>query len=687
MIGYRRDIDGLRTIAVMPVVLFHADVSGLSGGFVGVDIFFVISGFLITSILHRQISAGTFSIINFYERRARRILPALFAVILATLAVSYFVFMPAEFEDTAASALATVFFVSNILFWSETGYFSPGIYDRPLLHTWSLAIEEQFYIFFPPLMMLLAFLKQRPRLVIGGVTLLSFALSAMTTSMRPDMAYYLLPWRAWELGVGAFIALSIADIQIRRGLREVLSLLGLAMIAYAIVSFDKATVFPGAAALLPVAGAGLLLICGGRGDILSDRVLSTGPMVGLGLISYSLYLWHWPVIVFYQQLTLERPALGGVIVVVGLSILLAWLSWRFIEAPFRRHSAPKSELTEGMVWSRRGIFGASLTSGLLISALSLMVMLGQGWSWRLPEDAVRLAAFREDKHPRLRECTARGANAWRAPADACVFGPPKDQPEDGPNIAIWGDSHAAALLPEIEAAAFRGSHRVAYLSRSGCLPVRNVERLDGQTGRCVDYGNASMEFILNTPSFDTVILVSRYAMAAKGYLVDYGLAERDFGPTLFEDAETGRWPEDARLDQLMGKLEEAVTLMTDAGLTVAVVYPIPEIGHKVPETLAKLSLQGRPISDFGLTRADFDARNREIIARLDQITERSGALQIRPYEMLCDAELCRTYRDGAALYYDDDHLSSAGAALLGSELDRVMDLGRAEAQVREGDGT
>ncbi|WP_394181620.1 acyltransferase family protein [Yoonia maritima] len=679
---YRRDIDGLRAVAVLPVVLFHAHVSGVSGGYVGVDVFFVISGFLITSIIQREISTRNFSILRFYERRARRILPALFAVIVGTLAASYFFFMPTEFEDAAKSAIATVMFVSNILFWSETGYFSPGIYSQPLLHTWSLAIEEQFYIFFPPLMMLLAWMRQGPRKVIAALTLLSFALSALTTSMRPEMAYFLLPWRAWELGLGALIALSMDDIRLGRRMREGLSLFGLASILFAVAAFDETTNFPGYAALLPVAGAGLLLACGGHGDTISDRFLSMSPVVGIGLISYSLYLWHWPVIVFYQQITFDRPGLVGCVIVVAVSIILAWISWKYVEAPFRKSPAFGRVKNAAPTFSQGRIFGLSLAGIFAIAALSWGIVQGQGWPWRLPDEAVRLAAFTDDRHPQLRECTAR-FDGWRAPSDPCIFGASAGDP----SIALWGDSHAAALLPEVEAAAHRASLRVAYLSRSGCLPVENVERLDGRTGRCVEYGNGAMDYILDTPSLTTVIIVARYAMAADGYLLDYGLAERGFGPTIFEDATSGRWEEGQRFEQLMAKIDETVTRITDAGINVAVVYPIPEIGHKVPETLAKLSLQGRPVAEFGLPRADFEARNHAIIERLDEITAKTGAMQIRPYRYLCDDLLCRTYEEGEALYYDDDHLSSAGAALLRHEFDRVMKAGQVAAQVMEGDGT
>ncbi|UWQ35128.1 acyltransferase (plasmid) [Leisingera sp. M527] len=677
MTGYRRDIDGLRAVAVVPVVLFHAGAGGLPGGFVGVDVFFVISGFLITSIIHREITAGTFSILRFYERRARRILPALFAVTAAVLAAGYVLLMPAEFEDAARAALAAAVFLSNILFWSETGYFSPGIYDQPLLHTWSLAIEEQFYIIFPPLMMLLAALRRGPVRLIAALTLLSFGLSALTTQMRPDMAYYLLPWRAWELGAGALTALLIAGLRLGRLAREAMGLGGLAMIAYAVVRFDEATVFPGAAAMLPVAGAAMIIAAGGQAGTVCDRILSLRPVVWIGLISYSLYLWHWPVIVFYQQITLDRPDTAGCILVAALSTVLAWASWKYVETPFRR---PPAQRAAGHAPSSARVLATALGGIAAAAAVSAAVLAGNGFPSRLPPEAVRLAGFAADRHPRLRECTARDS-VWRPPGTPCLFGPETAGPA---TVAIWGDSHAAALLPEAEAAAQRSGRRLAYLSRSGCLPVPETERLDGQTGRCAEYGNGALAYLTGTDTIETVILVSRYAMAAEGYLVDYGLAERDWGPTLFADTGTGSWPEDQRLERLIAKLSTTVARLRGAGRQVAIVYPIPEIGHKVPETLAKLVLHGRDPEAFGLARSEYDRRNTAVIAALDRITAQHGATRILPQDALCGANRCRVIQDGTPLYYDDDHLNSAGAALLGAAFDAVMAPPHIEARAAEG---
>ncbi|NDW01732.1 acyltransferase family protein [Salipiger sp. PrR002] len=666
MIGYRRDIDGLRAVAVLPVVLFHADVRVFSGGFVGVDVFFVISGFLITTIIHREIEAGEFSILRFYERRARRILPALLLVIAVTLLAGYFLLMPADYAAAGRAGLAAALFVSNMLFWSETGYFSPGIYDQPLLHTWSLAIEEQFYIFFPPLMLAIAALRWRPALPIAVLTLLSLCLSGLTTEARPAMGYYLLPWRAWELGLGALVAL-LPLRSMGRVPREVMGLAGLVLIGAGVLGFDEATVFPGWAALMPVAGAAMIIAAGGKMNTICDRLLSVRPFVWTGLISYSLYLWHWPVIVFYQQIVFDRPDVLGCVLVVSLSFVLAWASWAWVEVPFRRRSSSPTVSAPRSGGPVRTLLVA-LAGITVVSLTALGVTAGGGLPSRLPAEAARLAAFSDGQHPRLRECTGRD-DAWRAPGDPCLFGA---KAEVAPTVALWGDSHAGALLPEVEAAARRSGRSLAYLARAGCLPVPETERLDGQTGRCAEYGSGALDYLLQSETIETVILVARYALASKGYMADYGLSERDWSPTRYADVTSGPWPEADRLERLMAKLDETVEQLRAAGRTVVIVYPIPEIGYKVPETLAKYSLQGRSTEPFGLPRDVFEERNAAVRAELDKIVARHDALKIVPSEVFCDEEMCHAMRDGTPLYYDDDHLSAAGAAFLGPAFDGLM---------------
>lgn len=332
--AYRPDIDGLRTVAVLPVVLNHAGVPGIWGGFVGVDIFFVISGYLITGILARDLVLGRHSIAEFYRRRVLRIFPALFAMLALTTLVACVAMLPGELTRYARSLGATTLFGSNLLFWSETGYFEPAARLKPLLHTWSLAIEEQFYIVWP---LALAWIgAKRPagmKALVLATTALSLGYAIWQVAHGPSTAFYLLPARAWELSLGAGLAL-IPQRPSARWVNEALGLLGLGLIGWAMRFYTEAAPFPGAAALLPCGGAALLILTGGAGT-LAERALALAPMRFVGKISYSLYLWHWPVIVFAElALFLPRtlPVMAGEIVV---SLVLATLSWRFVEQPFR----------------------------------------------------------------------------------------------------------------------------------------------------------------------------------------------------------------------------------------------------------------------------------------------------------------------------------------------------------------
>jgi peptidoglycan/LPS O-acetylase OafA/YrhL len=337
-VQYRSEVDGLRAVAVAPVVLFHGGFAAFSGGFVGVDVFFVISGYLITTIVLRDIAAGTFSIARFYERRIRRILPALFLVMAACIPPAWFLLAPNDMADFAESIAAVLACSSNILFWSESGYFDTAGELKPLLHTWSLAVEEQYYILFPPLLALLA--RFGHRAVQGTLALFataSLALAQWGACAQPDAAFFLLPTRAWELLVGALVAVHAA----RHGPPAVSSVgstiagfAGLAMIVAAVFGFDPSTPTPGFSTLLPTLGAALVIrfshSAGGVG-----RLLSFGPVVGLGVISYSVYLWHQPLFAFAKHMSLDAPGAAVRAALSLTAVVLGYLSWRYVEQPFR----------------------------------------------------------------------------------------------------------------------------------------------------------------------------------------------------------------------------------------------------------------------------------------------------------------------------------------------------------------
>ena len=298
--SYRPEIDGLRAMAVVPVVLYHAHVPGVSGGFVGVDVFFVISGFLITSQLAADVAAGRFSIVTFYERRVRRIFPALFVMLAVSAVMALWLLLPFELESFAASLRASALFVSNFYFMRETGYFVAAAITKPLLHTWSLAIEEQFYIFFP--VYLYAMSRWAPRWLLPVTTVvlvLSLGLCISMTHPQSDAAFFYTPARVWELLTGSVLALAPRRV-LPGWLAQALGAAGLVLIAVAVFGFDARTPFPGSAAMLPAGGAALVILASGANPTASGGLLSLGPIRFVGLISYSLYLWHWPLLVFYR---------------------------------------------------------------------------------------------------------------------------------------------------------------------------------------------------------------------------------------------------------------------------------------------------------------------------------------------------------------------------------------------------
>jgi peptidoglycan/LPS O-acetylase OafA/YrhL len=335
---YRPEIDGLRAIAVLPVILFHAGFETFSGGFVGVDVFFVISGYLITTIILAELEQGKFSIVNFYERRARRILPALFLVMLVCIPFAWFWLVPSDMKDFSQSLVAVSVFASNILFWLESGYFDTSAELKPLLHTWSLAVEEQYYVLFPLFLMLFWRLGKRWILVpLGLVFVASLSVAEWAAYAKPSAAFYLLPTRGWELLIGAFAAFYLSKVsrkEFSKGVSEFCGWLGVTLILYAVFAYSKTTQFPGLYALVPTLGTVLVILFATQQTTVA-KFVGNRAFVGVGLISYSAYLWHQPLFAFARQRSLTEPSHTVFLVLSVLALVLAYFSWRYVEAPFR----------------------------------------------------------------------------------------------------------------------------------------------------------------------------------------------------------------------------------------------------------------------------------------------------------------------------------------------------------------
>ena len=456
--AHRPEIDGLRALAVLPVILFHAGFGLFGGGYVGVDVFFVISGFLITAIISNEQRAGRFSIVRFYERRARRILPALFFVMVACLPAAWLLMLPAEAAAFGKSLMAVSVFVSNVLFWRTSGYFDLAAEEKPLLHTWSLGVEEQFYIVFPLLLALCwRFGVRRLTLLLAVLAGLSLAASQWALDRFALASFFLAPTRAWELLAGAGVALGCNQaLRFKpvaawpRWVVQVLGLLGLALIVAPVFLYSADTRFPGLAALPPVLGTVLVLIFV-QPDTWAGRALTLRPVLWLGVISYSAYLWHQPLLAFVRlgQTAAPSSALLGAAALLSLGI--GHLSWRFVEAPFRDRQR----------WSRRAIFTASaaLTIGFVLMGLALSRTQGLPQRW-----STHNRALIDPPKTRVEGCPA--VDAW---LHVCRIG----QAGRPGVVALLGDSHAYALASALdELLAHDGL--AGYVVHTGCHPIPGI---------------------------------------------------------------------------------------------------------------------------------------------------------------------------------------------------------------------
>jgi len=609
--AYRADIDGLRAVAILPVLLFHAGVPGFAGGYVGVDIFFVISGFLITGIIAREIDEGSFSILRFYERRARRILPALLAVIVAVLAVSALLYLPGDFEMVPRSALAAIGFVSNVLFFTETGYFGGGAETKPLLHTWSLSVEEQFYIGFPILLLLIArFAPTRRIAVVGGIALVSLAIALLTQADGSGFAFYLLPPRAWELFAGSLLALGAVPAIRSRTVREVLAWCGFAAIAASVLLYDSKTVFPGLAAFPPVLGAAALLHC--APGTAAGRLLGARALTAIGLISYSLYLWHWPVAVF--TLYAADAPLGGwtSVAVIAASFALATLSWRFIETPFRRPAGGTSAAVLRRYAVAIGALGV-VSAGLLAAG---------GWPQRFDPQVVKLADASNDVSP-VRHLCHDYFVAGRAP---CTLGAQVE-----PASLLWGDSHGVELAYALSRAAASEGGALVQRTHSSCPPVLGYEAPGNP--RCAAANRQAFEWIRANPKVRTVYLAAFWA-------------SESYGSAAFRN-----------------RLDRTIAALVREGRQVVVFGPVPPNRFDVPRRLARLAASGRFAFAHGQARGDVEESSRDVRALLDA-WRRRGVTVVDPLDAMCGPEHCDIVRSGAPLYFDSHHLSMAGAELV-----------------------
>jgi peptidoglycan/LPS O-acetylase OafA/YrhL len=599
----RADIQGLRGIAVLAVVLFHISRSALPGGFAGVDIFFVISGYLITQILLRDMEAGVFRLRDFYQRRVRRLFPALFTVLAFTLAAGLIILPPKLLSELVYTQFFTTLFLSNFAFARLADYFDTAASLKPLLHTWSLGVEEQFYLVFPLLLSALhKFARRFLWPVLAGLALLS--LIAAQTSTRPEAAFYLPTTRAFELLIGALTVWAQGHIILNDKAKRLLSVLGVVILIASLILLNDRLPFPGLYALPPCLGAALLLL---TSDGWGNKLISAPPLVWTGDISYSLYLWHWPLLVFSRLLFGETIWLAAPVVIAAFG--LAALSRRWIEQPFL-------ERRLRLLW----LWAGSAMAVSIAGALLIFGAKGLPQRFNAAEQAA-FASVDDFSHDRKRCHLAQ--NTHREYRDSCVLG-------KTPALAVWGDSEGVELA---RALADQGV-AVRQITASACPP--SVGYAIAYNRACRAHNADMLLHLKADPDIKTVLLAVNY----RRY-----------------DAENSA--------AMMGGLELSALDLQAAGKRVVLLYPVPVYDFDPPSQVGLAMRLGRDPMGVGMARAQFDGENGRTIAELDAFVREHGLAVLRPSDVLCDASRCRVYDPTAGvLYFNGQHLGMKGVSLM-----------------------
>ena len=644
---YRPDIDGLRAIAVGSVLAYHAFPSLLPGGFIGVDIFFVISGFLITTILLQSLAAGDFSYRDFYARRIRRIFPALVLVLLATLAFGWYVLLPGEFSQLGKQTTGGAAFFANLVFLGEAGYFDASAETKPLLHLWSLGIEEQFYIFWP-LMLGLAWRRRWPMLrVVLAVAVISFLVNVLTVQAHRAAAFYSPLSRAWELMAGGLLAVmqlqSVAQgaASTRAWKKHLQSIVGIALIVLGLFMTRSTKAFPGWWALLPVLGAASC-IAAGPGGVLNRYLLSNRVMVWIGLISYPLYLWHWPLLSYARIVTGGEPPLQLRIVLVAASVVLAWATYRFLERFVKLH------LSQAIL---RGLAGA----GAALALAGVLVFLGTPMP-RHDSPALQAVAdaTREDNYYDGFEEAALGNQfVYRA-------GNGKH------NVLLIGDSHVEQYAPralELVRTQPDRARTIYFATKGSCPPVPGL--FSGPDTGCDERRTAVLELALK-PEIDSVVLGACWScyFTGAGPTVNYFVDDRKaVHPFIGGDG----------IDQSLKSLGEVLKRLS-AHKPVYLVLGNPVGMDFDPLRQIEGSRLGRMTAESGQLKAPMPQDQAQFNARLKQVAQANGAKVIEPFASLCaDGECIRSMPDdGSPAYKDIGHLRPRYARSFATYVDPAL---------------
>ncbi len=649
---HRRDIDGLRAVAVLAIVAYHAFPRWVPGGFVGVDVFFVISGFLITGIIARSRDEGRFSYLGFYLRRARRIVPAYLVVLTAIAALSLWLLLPLRLTWVGATLATAGLFLANFGFTISFGYFAPVLQQNPMLHLWSLGVEEQFYLVWPLLLALLSLgaLRRARFGIAAGLLVVSLAGAQwLTTHDGAVWSFFLLPPRAWEFLAGGLLALAPGFAPRGPVSANLSAAAGLALIVGSVALLSDAMPFPGLSAVPACLGAALVLWSGtGRGPA-ATALLRSPPLVGVGLISYSLYLWHWPALIFAKEYAQRDLKPWEIVAVVALSAALAVATWRFVEQPWRRRATP-----------RRGrALVLTLLPLLIFVALGAALFVSKGLPMRLAPSARQAADIENtDINPRRMECFTVGTPFK---PNGCRYGAAADARDY--DVLIWGDSHADAATPgAVDWAKARGwSLREAALG--GCPPLVNARAVEAKFGElkgCRESKGQVLGEIAANPKLKLIILAARWALY-NGDLPYYDTGNPHLRMLDARVAGDRVYPLD---EALAGTLDAIAATGTKA--RVVVLGPVPELTFAPSYCVAVARhLRRAETGCWDAPAALPLARARPAEAKIAKaLATRPEVGVFYPSRRLCTATSCIAELNHRLLYFDDDHLSASGSRML-----------------------
>ncbi|MDP1872157.1 MAG: acyltransferase family protein [Gallionella sp.] len=632
---YRPDIDGLRALAVLAVVLHHLSASLLPGGYVGVDVFFVISGYLITGIISREISEGQFTFKRFYQRRIRRIFPALFAMMTVVMIAGYFLLLPSDYAATLRAVLGTLFFSSNVVFWRDmaAGYFVATDFRlNPLLHTWSLGVEEQFYVVFPVLLLVCyRYFRKYIVLILVLGALLTLAASAFLVVSKSVAVFFLSPFRAWELLVGGLLAYNFFPQLRNQVQRDVLAGAGLLAILVACFLYGAKTTFPGFAAIVPVFGAVAILHAGANGTTLVGRVLTWRPIVYLGLISYSLYLWHWPLIVLTGYAIGMEPLKPYLLTLFVVSLLLGSLSYHFIEQPFR-HS--------GTV-TRKVVFTSAAVFSILLAVVSVVGLIKNGFANRYDAKVIEFDQARAPELP-FNQC------ADHLVKELCGLGAMHARP----TVAVWGDSHAVAWAPALNDIFNEQGEGAVLATLYSCPPLLDVT--SSIQPDCAVHNLSVKKYLQLHPEITTVIMSAKWStyFSKEGGLVLTRGARDIYAAAAAREA-----------------LVTTLKWLKNNGKQVVLVGPVPIYEKSVP---LALGLEAATHRELLHSTADEQRRKHAPFFEVIQTIQPSTSFHfLDPIEWICNDQ-CVSTKNGHSLYRDDNHLNVIGAMAYKSYFDVVF---------------